>query len=368
MLLCISASVLACAATPSERSALWRADGERRALALLADDPWLGHLRADPVEGADGALGRTCQAASPAGCDREMRRDGCRKRRRHHRIQARRRNGPRYRRQWRRLSKTQMGMGFSLLGRVAKIAPPRVRHAGDPRDGQRRGRLRLPGEFSGGDPLAARAVDMKGYSGGFRAEPLAPRRARDRRKTAPPPGRRLPRPLPAEDHMIDRIDHIVLNCRNVEATVSWYERALGSGPAPGAQVRPAQVQSRRDPGCQLVDLQGRCAGPARFVLRDGGRLKPSSPGSSSPAFPSSLARPRGRMRSAMTSIYREDPDDNLVRSLSTRGIRWPEGVACNARWSNGQRAVPTNHLLDCKRNFREAAWSSGQRARWHRST
>jgi hypothetical protein len=25
--------------------------------------------------------------------------------------------------------------------------------------------------------------------------------------------------------MIDRIDHIVLNCRNVEATAAWYERA-----------------------------------------------------------------------------------------------------------------------------------------------
>ena len=27
--------------------------------------------------------------------------------------------------------------------------------------------------------------------------------------------------------MIDRIDHIVLNCRNVETTAAWYERALG---------------------------------------------------------------------------------------------------------------------------------------------
>ena len=43
--------------------------------------------------------------------------------------------------------------------------------------------------------------------------------------------------------MIDRIDHIVLNCRNVEATASWYERALGfrletysSPAAPGQRV------------------------------------------------------------------------------------------------------------------------------------
>ena len=27
--------------------------------------------------------------------------------------------------------------------------------------------------------------------------------------------------------MIDRNDHIVMNCRDVETTASWYERALG---------------------------------------------------------------------------------------------------------------------------------------------
>ena len=26
---------------------------------------------------------------------------------------------------------------------------------------------------------------------------------------------------------IDRIDHVVLNCRDVEATVAWYQRVLG---------------------------------------------------------------------------------------------------------------------------------------------
>jgi catechol 2,3-dioxygenase-like lactoylglutathione lyase family enzyme len=43
--------------------------------------------------------------------------------------------------------------------------------------------------------------------------------------------------------MIDRIDHIVLNCRNVDATASWYERALGfrreiysSPAAPGQRI------------------------------------------------------------------------------------------------------------------------------------
>ena len=27
--------------------------------------------------------------------------------------------------------------------------------------------------------------------------------------------------------MIERIDHIVMNCRDVETTAAWYERALG---------------------------------------------------------------------------------------------------------------------------------------------
>jgi catechol 2,3-dioxygenase-like lactoylglutathione lyase family enzyme len=27
--------------------------------------------------------------------------------------------------------------------------------------------------------------------------------------------------------IIDRIDHVVINCRDVEATASWYERVLG---------------------------------------------------------------------------------------------------------------------------------------------
>ena len=42
--------------------------------------------------------------------------------------------------------------------------------------------------------------------------------------------------------MIDRIDHIVMNCRDVEATASWYERALGSS------GRLTRVQRNLDSG------------------------------------------------------------------------------------------------------------------------
>jgi len=101
---------------------------------------------------------------------------------------------------------------------------------------------------SPGDPLAARAVDMKGSSGGFEPRRLprderATGRAEPRHHRAGGHARRVCKVTPAEDHMIDRIDHIVLNCRNIDATASWYERALGfrreiysSPAAPGQRI------------------------------------------------------------------------------------------------------------------------------------
>ena len=53
--------------------------------------------------------------------------------------------------------------------------------------------------------------------------------------------------------MIDRIDHFVLNCRKVEATTPWYERALGfrretySRPAaPGQRIALRFAQHKFD--------------------------------------------------------------------------------------------------------------------------
>ena len=42
--------------------------------------------------------------------------------------------------------------------------------------------------------------------------------------------------------MIDRIDHIVMNCGDVEATASWYERVLGFKRE--AYVSPAEPGER----------------------------------------------------------------------------------------------------------------------------
>src|SRR5262245_52676084 len=57
---------MACATTPSERSALWLADGPR-ALTVVADGAWFDHLRADPGEAADGALGPDDLPSRPPG-------------------------------------------------------------------------------------------------------------------------------------------------------------------------------------------------------------------------------------------------------------------------------------------------------------
>jgi Glyoxalase/Bleomycin resistance protein/Dioxygenase superfamily len=55
--------------------------------------------------------------------------------------------------------------------------------------------------------------------------------------------------------MIDRIDHIVMNCRDVEATASWYERALG--------FEREAYQSPAEPGQRIALKFGR----QKFNLR-----------------------------------------------------------------------------------------------------
>lgn len=53
---------------------------------------------------------------------------------------------------------------------------------------------------------------------------------------------------------VDRIDHVVLNCRDVEQTVDWYVRVLGAG-ADDVTLLPG---SRRQPDRDR-QLSGRLA-------------------------------------------------------------------------------------------------------------
>src|SRR5262245_50519964 len=46
---------------------------------------------------------------------------------------------------------------------------------------------------------------------------------------------------------IDRIDHVVLNCRDVETTVAWYQRVLGR-----SEEHTSELQSLRHLVCRLL--------------------------------------------------------------------------------------------------------------------
>ena len=124
--------------------------------------------------------------------------------------------------------------------------------------------------------------------------------------------------------MIDRIDHIVMNCRDVETTASWYERALGLKRE--AYVSPAEPGER-------IALK---FGQHKFNLRQTGNAgwatcKIDAPGSLDLCFITngSLKPVIDRLKSAgvgitvgpaprtgalgpMSSIYCEDPAGNLV--------------------------------------------------------
>ena len=124
--------------------------------------------------------------------------------------------------------------------------------------------------------------------------------------------------------MIDRIDHIVMNCRDVETTASWYERALG--------FKREVYTSPAEPG-ERIALK---FGQQKFNLRQTGTsgwvtCKVDAPGSLDLCFitDGSLQpiidrlknlgiaitvgpAPRTGALGRMTSIYCEDPDGNLV--------------------------------------------------------
>ena len=124
--------------------------------------------------------------------------------------------------------------------------------------------------------------------------------------------------------MIDRIDHIVVNCRDIEATAAWYERALGfervsytSPAALGERVAlkfgPHKFNLRRtgDPDWQTCKVDA--PGSLDLCFFTEGRLKPVIErlnGAGIPITAGPVAR-EGAL-GPMTSIYCQDPDGNLV--------------------------------------------------------
>ena len=123
--------------------------------------------------------------------------------------------------------------------------------------------------------------------------------------------------------MIDRIDHIVLNCRDLQATLAWYERVLGFtreefGPERrvalkfGRQklnVRPTasagwETASQDVPGS--LDLCFVTEGPIADVVA---RLRRCAVAFRGPM-------PRIGALGPMASVYCDDPDGNLIEIAS----------------------------------------------------
>lgn len=118
---------------------------------------------------------------------------------------------------------------------------------------------------------------------------------------------------------IDRIDHVVINCRDLEATAAWYERALGMKRITFGGGRVALAFGR-----QKLNLR-----PTGADDWETGRV--DAPGSLDICFiadagPEDVKRhlesvgvaitegpvPKTGALGPMTSVYCRDPDGNLV--------------------------------------------------------
>jgi len=125
---------------------------------------------------------------------------------------------------------------------------------------------------------------------------------------------------------IDRIDHVVLNCRDVEATVAWYKRVLGMESEIFGEYRHTALKFGRQ----------------KFNVRPSGAadwwsVKNDAPGALDLCFitkqpPEEVvahlkacggkieAGPRRQIGALgpMTSVYFHDPDGNLIEVASYR--------------------------------------------------
>ncbi|MFV0296052.1 MAG: VOC family protein [Hyphomicrobiaceae bacterium] len=124
--------------------------------------------------------------------------------------------------------------------------------------------------------------------------------------------------------MIGRIDHIVINCRNIETTARWYERALGfkreiyRSPAGGGDRVSLKFGRHKFNLRETGDESWPTArvdapGSLDFCFITEGSLKPvmarwAAEGVEVTVGPSPRTGAEGRMM----SIYCEDPDGNLV--------------------------------------------------------
>ena len=124
--------------------------------------------------------------------------------------------------------------------------------------------------------------------------------------------------------MIERIDHIVMNCSDVETTASWYERALGfkrevyTSPAePGERIAlkfgQQKLNLRQTGTSGWVTCKVDAPGSLDLCFITDGSLQPVIDRLKSLGIAITVGpAPRTGALGRMTSIYCEDPDGNLV--------------------------------------------------------
>ena len=124
--------------------------------------------------------------------------------------------------------------------------------------------------------------------------------------------------------MIERIDHIVMNCRDVETTASWYERALGfkrevyTSPAePGERIAlkfgQQKLNLRQTGTSGWVTCKVDAPGSLDLCFITDGSLQPVIDRLKSLGIAITVGpAPRTGALGRMTSIYCEDPNGNLV--------------------------------------------------------
>jgi catechol 2,3-dioxygenase-like lactoylglutathione lyase family enzyme len=122
---------------------------------------------------------------------------------------------------------------------------------------------------------------------------------------------------------IDRIDHVVVNCRDVEATARWYERALGMTRVTFAGGRTALAFGRQKLNLRPTGAEnwetGRVDAPGSldlcFITTTGPEEVARHLAAAGVAITEGPVAKTGAL-GPMTSIYCRDPDGNLVEIAS----------------------------------------------------